>query len=273
MNLPTLPVLGTLTKVDFSRVQTVFAPAGAVIVSLVVLIFVVWPKFGQAFSIRAENEQLVDRISLVSDKVQILESLDKNILKQQLVASEGLLPSDKAVFTFIRQVENSASASGVVLSKVDAAPGAVSGAGQTTGMAAAPGPTPSGLAVPAAGGESAEPAAKIQVKVLVTSDYKSLVNFIERISALARISSVRDLTVASTSASGEAAPLRSSIVIDAYYRILPRELGSIESPVEDLTAEEEKILARVRQIAVSEPTLPTVTPVSPGGRSDLFAPF
>lgn len=270
MNLPTLPALGTLVKFDFSRIQTVFAPAGAVVVSFLVLVLVIWPKFGKALATRTENKQLETRILLLSDKVAVLESLDKNVLDAQLVAAERLLPSDKAVFSFVRQVEAAASASGVVLTKVDAAPGAVSPGGTT----AQTGASQTGVQSTApAGGEVGEVAPKIQVKTALTGDYKSLVNFIKKIADLARVSSIRDLTIASTSSEG-AAPLRSTMVVDAFFRVLPKELGSIESSVEPLSQLELEILTRIMQIAVSEPSasLPVV-PVSEGGRSDLFTPF
>ena len=122
MNLPSISTNKSFTGLDFGKAQTVFAPVGAVIVSLAVLAFVVWPKFNQALSIRTENEQLVSRISLLSDKVKILESLDKTVLDRQVISSERLLPSDKATFAFVRQIETIASTSGTVLNKVEVAP-------------------------------------------------------------------------------------------------------------------------------------------------------
>lgn len=269
MNLPTLPVSGVTSKFDFSKVQTVFAPAGAIIVSVIVLIFVVWPKISQVLSIRTENAQFTERIALLSAKVGILESLDKNILDQQLVAADRLIPSDKAVFAFVRQLETSASESGVVLSKVDVAPGALSGS-PSTPVVTSPGLTPSQSAAPATAVENVEVASKIQVRISLTSDYKSFVSFIERVANLARVSAIGDLTIAAGGGGSTAAPLRSSMVIDAYWKALPSELGSIESSIEQLSESEVQILDRVRKLAVSEPA-PSV-PVT-AGSGDLFAPF
>lgn len=269
MNLPSFTLGKSLPKVEFGRTGALLAPAGAILISVIVLVLVVWPKFTQALAIRGENQQLNGRVSVLEAKAGILESLDRDQLQEQLSNSERLLPSDKSVFPYIRQIEGAAAGAGVILNKVDVAPGALSTSNQAPVGAPAPASGQNG-----AGTEPAEAVNKVQVKVAITSDYKSLVNFMERIAGLARVSGVRDLTIASSGTLGETAPLRSSMVIDAYFRPLPAELGSVEAPVEMLSAAEEGILTAVRIAEISAPAATTsaVLPV-PTGRSDLFAPF
>lgn len=269
MNLPSLSIARLLPKIEFGRTQALIAPAGAILIAVIVLVLVIWPKFTQALAIRAENQQLAVRIGVLETKVQVLESLDRDNLVEQLGDAERLLPSDKAVFPYIRQIEAAASAAGVILSKVDVVPGVLSGGS----AAASPPPTAQGAAPGGASGDALE-GARVQVKISLTSDYKSLVTLLERLMTLARVSAIRDLTIASASATGEVAPLRTSMALDAYFRPLPRDLGSIEAPVEVLTNEEEKILASVRTAAISSPvTTSSAVVVVPTGRTDLFAPF
>lgn len=268
MNLPSLSIARLLPKIEFGRTQLLLAPAGAILIALIVLVLVIWPKFTQALAIRAENQQLAVRIGVLETKVQVLESLDRNDLVEQLGDAERLLPSDKAVFSYIRQIEAAASAAGVILSKVDVAPGILSG-----GSAGASQPPTAQGATPGGAGDALE-GAKVQVKISLTSDYKSLVTLLERLMSLARVSAVRDLTIASASATGEVVPLRTSMALDAYFRPLPKELGSIEAPIEVLTEEEEKILAGVHAAAISSPVTTSSAVVAvPTGRTDLFAPF
>lgn len=269
MNLPTLTIARLLPKIEFGRTQLLVAPAGAILIAVIVLVLVIWPKFTQALAIRAENQQLAVKVEVMGTKVQVLELLDRNELVEQLGDAERLLPSDKAVFSHIRQIEAVASAAGVILSKVDVAPGVLSG--ESAG--ALPPPTAQGAA-PGGAPQDALEGAKVQVKISLTSDYKSLVTFLEQIMTLSRVSAVRDLTIASASATGEVAPLRTTMALDAYFRPLPKELGSIEAPVEVLTQEEEKILASVRAAAIISPVATSSAVVAvPTGRTDLFAPF
>lgn len=269
MNLPSFTLGKSLPKVEFGRTQVLLAPAGAILISVVILVLVVWPKFTQALAIRSENQQLYGRVGVLEAKVGILESVDGDQLQEMLGNSERLLPSDKSVFPYIRQIEGAAAGAGVILNKVDVAPGTLSAQTQAPAGTSAPA---SGLA--GASTEPAEAANKVQVKVAITSDYKSLVTFLERIAGLARVSAVRDLTIASSGTSGEIAPLRSSMVIDAYFSPLPKELGSVEAPVELLTAAEEEILTAARSAEISSPVATSSAVVAvPTGRTDLFAPF
>ena len=261
MNLPEISAnlhnLKLGRGVDLGKITTLGAPVGAIFVSLLILILVVWPKLSEALRLRASNVELSSRVGVLSTKVQLLSSLDKAQLDSQLGASEQILPSDKAVFPFVREVELAAVRTGVLLNKVDATPGSLSG--------------DSGEVTPKAGVVS-DPAPKIQVKISMTSDYRSLLNFLSSMYSISRVVGIRDFTISSSSVSGQdSLALRTSLVIDAYWKSLPSKLGSIESPIENLSAQELEILARVKAAEVSSP--PAVVPTVPTGRADLFAPF
>ncbi len=263
MNLGGISTVTNFVKIDISRSRAMAAPILAIAVSLIILATVIWPKFTQALQIRAANRELAIRRDTLSAKVQILQSLDKVALDQQLAVAEQLLPSDKAIFAFLRQIEAAAGASGVILSKVDVAPGAVSATSEikTEGTASVR-------------DDAKSIASSVQVKVSLTSDYQSLLNFTQRIFSLARVTGVNELSVSSSDSAGEGSSLRTSIVVNAYWRFLPGELGSIESPIIQLTDEQVSLIEKANLSIVSGPTgdggsVPSV----PTGRSDLFAPF
>lgn len=258
-----LPLLGVnlnnlkIGRLDISKFATLGAPIAAISVSFVILVFIVWPRFSEAIKLRSSNAQFSSQAEALASKAQLLSSLDKVKLDSHLGLAEQILPSDKSVFPFVREVEVAAARNGVFLSRVDVAPGSLSG--------------DSGVAVPTAG-ETPDPAPKIQVKISMTSDYRSLLNFLSNMYSVSRVIGIRDFTISSGAPMGESAlALKTSVIIDAYWKPLPTQLGSIESPVESLTQEEEEILAMVQAAGITTP--PAVVPTVPTGRADLFAPF
>ena len=244
---------------DFTKISAMAAPIGAMAISFLVLLLIVWPKFSEVLRLRADNEQLAVRASAMQQKVQSLQSRDAVQLEEQLIAAEQLLPSDKGVFSFVYQIERAAGASGVLLSRVEVAPGAV-------GEGAVDKPTQ-----PAKGQDDISAlAGKIQVKVSATADYKSFLQFLNNLLAAARVMSFRDLNIAS-SGGAESSQIKVTLVTEAFFKPLPKQLASVESPIEELTEEEEARLAEVEATGfiAAPPTVPQV----PLGRTDLFAPF
>lgn len=279
-NLPQIPSIampkfGAGVSADASRIMKLAAPVGAISVSVVIFLFIVWPKFNEVLRLRSSNSQLEARSVSLAEKSTVLASLDRDQLDVQLGSAEALLPSDKGVFLLVAQIERAASLAGVILNKVDVTPGAV---GQITSDAK----SGAAAAQPAAGatantgaadlGGATFDTAKIQLKVSITSDYSAFLRFLTSIAILPRVVSISDLTLSSASTGSETSAVRTLLTIDAYWSPIPSELPSVETPVEKLTESEEQRLGSVRSAeatgggAVSLPSVPT-------GKPDLFAPF
>lgn len=260
MQLPTISILKSENSAQFAKYTNLALPVLALVFSFLVLIFVVWPKFTQVLRLRGANRDLVTRVANLSQKADKLGSLDNILLEQQLVAAEQLLPSDKGVFTLVSQIEKTAGVSGVLLTRVELTPGNLS-------ENAAP-----DKPLPAASGSQDETlgvASNIQLKISVSSDYRSLVIFLNNLLSLPRAVAVRELAIASSSSSG-LSQIKASMLLDAYWKALPKQLASIESPVEDLTDNEVARLERIGSTGLSSiPSIPSV----PLGRQDIFAPF
>ncbi len=269
MKLPAIPSIKLGYSENFSRFAKAIVPVGVIAVSTLVLIFVVWPKFGDVLSLRTVNNDLAARAQKLETKAQMLSGYDKNQLESQLGYSEALLPSDKEVFSLVAQIERAAGASGVVLNKVDASPGSVSDGNAQGQVNTAPVNLPGTVQTPADVAAGNTP--KVEVKVSLSSDYKSFLQFLNNVLAFSRVLVIRDLTLSSVIGSGQTAgQIKTLITIDAYYQPLPQELSSVEAPIDDLTPSEIKRLNQVKASGTSGP--PTLPPVQ-GGRSDLFAPF
>ena len=264
MNLSavTLPKIGGL---ETFKGFALAAPIAGILAWLVVIGFIIWPKFGAIGELKSSNVDLESRAASLEAKVGVLSTLDSNVLEKQLAASEALLPSQKDVFVLIRQIENSASATGILLDKIDVVPGSIneSESGTSEILSAPPSNAVSGLDA-----NLIPNSPKVQVRLSITSSYSSLLNFLSKMYSDARVINIEDLAV-SSSGSGES-EVRSAFSIDAFWQPLPVDLGSIEKPVQGLSDAEVQLLSNVEQKGVSsEATAPEV----PLGRPDLFAPF
>ena len=277
MNLPTIPVFKIKEISEASRAFTLVVPVGSIIISLLIVGFVIWPKINEILALQKDNEQLAMQADSLEKKASILAGLDKNKLEEQLIAAEQLLPSDKNVFSVLRQVEVSASQSGILLNKVEAVAGtineevstlpAVPIAPSVPTTPTTPTDNPVAGAIPSQGA-TFEATSKVQVRLSTTSDYTSLLKFLSNIYAFSRVVNIDGISL--SPAIGESLQIRSSFSIDAYWKTLPLELGSIESPISLLTNDEEQLLVKVlKPEAIQAPTVPTV----PVGRNDLFTPF
>lgn len=226
-------------------------------VSLIVAVTIAWPKFTEVLNLRSDNVRLDEQAVNLENKAKELADFNKAELDQQLSAAEQLLPSKKEVFLVIAQIERTASANGILINKIDAAPGSV-GLETATEVVTAP---VSQL------GQQAFDASVIPIKISLTGDYRSFLQFVRSLLSLSRVVGIGDLTL---SASGESSQLRVGMTVNSYWQPLPSQLGSIESPVQELTQQEKDLLSDVQlEVFVPTPELPPVTT----GKSDIFAPF
>ena len=258
MQIPTLSILKS-NNVGLSKISNLAAPGGAILISLIILALIVWPKFSDVLRLRTANKDLVTRAESLAKKADRLGGFDRIVLEEQLVSAEQLLPSDKSVFNLVSQVEKTAGASGVLLNRVELTPGTLS--------ESAPPDKPVPTA-PQVKDDVVTIAPKIQLKIQFSSDYRSLVIFLNNVLSLPRTIAIRELTIASSS--GQSSQIKASMIVDAYWKPLPKQLAAIESAIEDLTPTEKARLERISSTGLS--TLPSV-PSVPLGRQDLFAPF
>lgn len=267
MNLPAPAAFNIRENAEASKVFALAIPIGAIVASLLIIGFVIWPKINDILTLKTDNKELVVRAQNMEDKAGILASLDKNKLEEQLVAAEQLLPSDKNVFSLLRQIEVVASQSGVLLNKVEAVVGTINES--TSNLPSVPGApveqTAPAISIP---GSTDDFATKVQIRLSTTSDYSALLRFLSSLYAFSRVVSMD--TISLSAAISESLQIRSSFTVDAYWRGLPAELGSIENPVERLTDSEGQLLQTVSQPeSIQAPAVPTVAV----GRNDLFTPF
>lgn len=269
INLPHMDSPGSLKpeRASFGNFKIVkLAPSVlGIIVCIVVIVLVIWPKFNEVVKLRSENKQLDERVVALEDKAKLLASFSQDRLEEQFTISEKLLPSDKAVFSMVSQIEKAASASGVILHKLDLVPGAVNEQSSLVGSGTVSSTGTSGD-ISSLGVDTP----RIQVKVSITSDYLSVLRFLNTLVSSLRAVAITDLNVASSGIGGGGS-LKSSMVVNAFWKPLPKELPAIEAPVADISDVEAKLLANIATIR--EASGSAIVPQVPLGRADLFAPF
>lgn len=270
INLPHMDSPGSLKpeRASFGNFKIVkLAPSVlGIIVCIVVIVLVIWPKFNEVVKLRSENKQLDERVVALEDKAKLLASFSQDRLEEQFTISEKLMPSDKAVFSMVSQIEKAASASGVILNKLDLVPGAVNeqsplvGSGTVSSTGTSGDISSLGVDTP-----------RIQVKVSITSDYLSVLRFLNTLVSSLRAVAITDLAVSSSATGGGGGSLKSSMVVNAFWKPLPKELPAIEAPVADISDVEAKLLTNIASI--QEGSASAAVPQVPLGRPDLFAPF
>lgn len=253
MNLPALKSSVISEKYESSsEILGLVFPIMGIIASILIAVMIILPKVNEIRSLQESNKQLEQRASSLQSKISALASLDKNKLEEQLIASEQLLPSTKNTFSFLSQIEGASVTSGIVLNKVDVA---TSGRNSSKSR--------SKVVKKADSSGSSE-----SIKLSISSDYQSLLQFLTAVNLFSRVSIVDDIKINVSSADG--AQLSASFSVEGYWRELPASLGSVESPVQTLTPLEVDILEDVTKPESSvAPELPAV----PVGRGNLFTPF
>lgn len=271
ISLPAFPKIGS--GEEASKILKLAAPIIALFIALIVFVLVVWPTFNKVIGITVSNRQLSGRVVSLQSKADELQTLDKNQLDQQLSASEQLLPSDKGVFSIVQQIEREASASGVILNKVDVAPGSIGGSSSDE-KTSQPSPAPGAVTESGDLGGTTVDTPLVQLKVSFTGDYQGFLSFIKAITSLPRVVSIHDLSIVAGGAEASSV-IHVQMTVNAYWKPLPGELPPVESPIEKLSESELKILDNVKfEDTTSAPIIngSAAAPV-PTGRTDIFAPF
>ena len=246
---------------DIAKYSSLAVSAVSILVSLLILFLVVWPKLSETLQIKNSNSELTQKTDSLKQKASILAGLDQEELEEQVVAAEQLLPSDKSVFLLISQIERAAASSGVLLNRVESTPGSLNAVSSEP------------LANSAASSAEAktEAAPSIKISVSLTSGYSSLLQFLNNVLVIPRATSISDLSISSATSEGST-QLKATMSIIAYFKQMPTELGSIEAPVAELTQSEKDRLEKIINTGLA--TTPSVSvPQVPVGREDIFAPF
>src|SRR3989344_7177350 len=204
MNLSTLAMPKVKDGQDLSGIIGVAIPIGGIVISILIAALIIWPKVTEILELRTNNEQLRGTVQTLEQKAEILSGLDQTALEEQLAAAEQLLPSDSNAFSVLRQVEDTANTTGVLLSKIEVITGSFGG-GAAAGGGGASGASPE---------LNLAPAVEIRLSLALTSDYQSLLGFISGLYSFSRVASIDSLSV--STAGGDEGLLSTSFAVNVH---------------------------------------------------------
>lgn len=270
MEIPTLAVAGKKAERSFDLSKVfLFGPSIlAIAISLLIAFLVVWPRFGEAQRLKVSNKTLEETAVKLEAKAEALSRLDQDQLKTQLTAAEQLLPSEKGIFTFIRQIENVRNGSGVVITNLSV--GSVgqfsTGSETTVGDSQNGAPVPPPSAPPAAGAQpDLGDVSKVTMKVTLTSDFDQIFGFLNQLYALPRVTTVSGLSFSLD----QGGLIGTTMDINSLWQELPSELPSVEAPLATISEPEAALLKKVE--SEGSVASPVVVPDVPKGKTNIFA--
>lgn len=204
-------------------------PIISVTVVIAVSIVLIYPWAKDCFNKRQEIDETEKELEeILKPKLEVLKTLDKEILRTQLTKVALLLPNNiQAPYIFIN-IENLAAKNQVMVE-------GLSFAALEKGSVSIK--------------EENSPEI-IQLKFIAKGEQDSLVNFVSALETAAPLFGIDTYT----QSKNEEEKNQSSLVIASFYKTLPEEIGGIKEPLEVWTKKDMQTLTKIEEF-----TVPTVT--------------
>lgn len=222
-------------------------------VSAAVLVFGLVPIAKQAIKLYQDTQTLAVKVSQLRQKVRMLQSLDEESLRSQLLALVSAVPASKSLpslFATVEGVSAQAAVSLIDLSVISAGPLATDAAKRLTIE------------------EKKLGVSILPFSVGVEGQPLQLRSFMEVSANVRRFYQIRQ---AQLNFSPEAL-VRGRFEMSAYYTPFPASLGEVTEKLEPLGAREEQIIAQVSAIPQAAAAETAVSAVPLPLKDDPFSP-
>ncbi len=235
INPPSLAV-----PIDFQEKLKLFiVPVIAALLSAGILLFVVKPKVGEIFQLRAQVREKEKEVELLAAKVDELEKLDVRDLEAKAKLLNRAIPVDKDVPGAVIGLERLLGEAGLSINSISLSPGEVAT-------------------------EAAE-FGKLEISLDVMGTYSQLINFIKNINKSLRLFSIRNLKVKVLTETSLTDPdVSAGFTILTYFAPVPKSAGeNLTKPLPVITNEEEQLLIKLSEFrSVSDVLIPTSGPAN-----------
>lgn len=216
-------------------------PILAAVVVLVLLVKIDLPKLEQMNQVRQQLSGIQERLTRLSNKRKLLDSLNEEKQRLDLEKTSLVLPDGKDAPSILRTVESSATFSGVLIEELDLIPG------KLATHSADIGETPN----------------EIPIKVTATGTLAQINTFLGRITSIGRAMGIDNLDITFSEGS-TSAKLRLALI--AYFMAPNPAVGGIEAALPMMGATEDEVLTEIYQREIPLPAL-----IGPSfGKTDLF---
>ena len=231
--------------VDFYlKYKLVIYPFAVGFVSIVLILFIIIPQLRGYLNSKEDGQVTQNRLKILESKAAELESISDEDLTRRLRSAIAALPVEKDYTVIIGLLQKMSAEAGINLKSV---------------------------VLDTGGSKDVEGgASNFSVKIDSTSTKFSFDEFLRRIdnaSAVLKIGSLTtDLAIDDS--------VSASLVLDVYYSPTPKILGSVDSPLQTLTEEEEALAVKLSASLAIAPVSSGVSeqPVNilPRGKSNPF---
>lgn len=212
------------------------------------------PKAEEIFQLRDNITAETERIVRLTEKENFLRSLNETALSDDLKILETALPSDKDVPSFMSTVNLLATEASISVTTISLSPGKISTDTAKVNR-----------------GEkliaSDENATKLPINLTIEGSYDSVKNFITRMARAMPLQTVQSINFTRTAdKEGIFGLLSSKFFLSIHYKLMPKTIGKISDPLEEITKEEENLLSEL--VNYTKPSY--VKNFIPVGREDPF---
>lgn len=217
-------------------------PGIVLVIAIFVSALITIPQFLKLFETFRKIDELKQRQAFFQNKIATLEGIDQELYRKNLDTALMALPVDKDIPGVTGSLLVALSGSGMSLD---------------------------GIAFSSPQGES-EKIEEYVLKLEVSGKETDLKNFLDRVKVIPRIIKLSSLDIGI----GRSGMLSASVGFVTLYQPLPKDIGSVDQVVSELTQLDKQSLA---DIEAKVKILPNETPVSGGatpvsGKLDPFSP-
>jgi|SRR3989344_4760312 len=227
-----------ITSPVYVKYNLIIAPAVILVMSLLIIFLVTVPQFYNLLEIYKTIEQLKQKQSFYDSKASSLEKIPEDNYQNYLETALIALPADKDIPGSISQIVSIVGSSGLKLNNISLGNPAVS-EGQLNDFT---------------------------VRLEVGGDFDQVKGFLENSKQIARLNKLQSISI--TGSPGKTA-LLAEIVLQVFYQTLPKNIGSIDEPLPQITDVDLKLLDDIK----SKVGVIKEESVAPEGAKGKFDPF
>jgi Tfp pilus assembly protein PilO len=240
----------------FRSNRDILIPILMILASIIGGIFGIIPAVKKVNNIRNTTIELTKTIQVLRTKINILESKDINTYRDQFTELIKAVPGDKSLPTIFSTLDALGAQSGVTLTEFTLS---------KIGSIASESGTMSSLEEKQIGSNL------LPFTITVNGSYDQIYAFLSQVNNVRRFFRVKkfELSFDNTSA------ISVTMGMDSFYAPISKAIGTVESPLEPLSQQEEDLITKISQMPYvgqveSVPSTDIVSPTSP--KPDLFIP-
>ncbi len=243
-------------KKIFRTYQGLITTSAIILVSTLGFIIVIIPLAQRIYGLSGEVTSVRGEVQSLEQKASILNSLDEDALKNDLVTLSSAVPADKSLMTLLATIDGVTSKTGVSLVDVSLT-------------------KPGSLATDSAKKLNVKEATLgsniISFVLSVSGSYDQIHAFMKTIGSVRRFLRIRSFDVSIVGPD-----VTARITMDAFYYPFPKNVGAVNQKINVLTSKEEQTIHDITSIELASGQTISTNQLAPAvilpvGKSDPFS--